>query len=100
MPSSARKHRRFELNLRVDCLMEDTVFSDFSRNLSEGGICVSSLLPVREGADVELKFSLPDSHREPVALRGKVIWCKAEGENYPMGIKFVDSPPGEDGVFA
>lgn len=97
---NTRRHRRVEMQIRVECLLEDGIVSDFSRNLSEGGISVSSLLPVPEGATVELRFQLPDPAAQPVTLKGKVVWSRQESKLYPMGIEFEDQRGTDLPVYA
>ena len=92
--SKERAHPRVELTIRVNCVLEDTFFTDFSRNVSEGGMCLESLVPIREGTDIRLQFALPGAKNQVYSLNGQVVWVdqqRAEPSGSamrPIGIRF------------
>jgi PilZ domain-containing protein len=58
-----------------------------SRNLSEGGMAVSTFVPLRPGEEVSVRFSLPGG-AEPFSLEATVCWWKT-GQ---LGVRFVSFP--------
>jgi hypothetical protein len=58
-----------------------------SLNISEGGMAVSTLVPLNAGEAVQVHFTLPD-HREPFLVESTICWLKA-GQ---FGIRFVSLP--------
>jgi type IV pilus assembly protein PilZ len=86
-----RKSQRAELVVRVDYQTVDELFSDFARNINEGGIFVETETPPERGTSVDLQFRLP-GEEEPVRVRGTVVRVsRGEGGDPPgMGIEFGD----------
>jgi hypothetical protein len=58
-----------------------------SMNISEGGMAVSTLVPLNSGEDVYVQFTLPN-HGEPFLAESKICWLKA-GQ---FGVRFVSLP--------
>jgi type IV pilus assembly protein PilZ len=89
-----RKSERADLVVRVDYRTVDELFSDFARNINEGGIFVESDAPPPRGTVVSLLFRLPGDE-EPVHTRGTVVHVSnGEGdEPVGMGIEFDDLDP-------
>jgi hypothetical protein len=56
----------------------------YSSNISEGGMSISTLIPLRIGEKIRAHFTLPD-HREPFLTESTICWC-ATGQ---LGIRFV-----------
>jgi type IV pilus assembly protein PilZ len=73
----------------------DELFSDFARNINEGGIFVETESPHDVGTSVDLQFKLPGSD-EPVRVTGTVVHQSAGSPGDPpgMGIEFseLDAP--------
>jgi len=92
---SARKSQRADLVVRVDYQTVDELFSDFARNINEGGIFVETATPHPLGTTVDLQFRLPGSD-EPVQVKGSVVHVsRGEGAEPPgVGIEFenLDGP--------
>ena len=90
-----RKSRRTDLVVRVDYQTVDELFSDFARNINEGGIFVETATPHPLGTVVDLQFRLPGSD-EPVRIKGTVVRVSGgEGGGSPgLGIEFenLDGP--------
>lgn len=86
-----RKSQRAELVVRVDYQTVDELFSDFARNINEGGIFVETETPPERGTSVALQFRLPGED-EPVQVRGTVVRVSRGDQNDPcgMGIEFED----------
>ena len=87
--SSAGAAERADLVVRVDYQTVDEFFSEFARNINEGGLFVESETPQPLGTRVDLQFQLPGSD-EPVQVRGSVVRTSAGSPASPpgMGIEF------------
>ena len=90
-----RKSQRTDLVVRVDYQTVDELFSDFARNINEGGIFVETATPHPLGTLVDLQFKLPGSD-EPIRIKGTVVRLSdGEGGELPgLGIEFenLDGP--------
>jgi CheY-like chemotaxis protein len=58
-----------------------------SANISEGGMAVSSSVPVNSGEEVRVQFTLPD-HDTPFVAESKICWVKTNR----FGVRFVSLP--------
>ncbi len=92
-PNGARVERRraerVELMVRVDYKTVDELFSEFARNINEGGMFVETETPPEPGAPVALQFRIPGSD-EPIAVMGRVVRTTEGNRDEPpgMGIEF------------
>jgi len=84
-----RRWERTDLVVRVDYKTVDELFSEFARNINEGGLFVETDNPPSLGASVELQFQIPGSD-EPIQVMGRVVRvCDASHREGPgMGIEF------------
>jgi len=84
-----RKTDRADLVVRVEYQTVDELFSDFSRDVNEGGIFVETDTPHEVGTQVDLQFRLP-GEAEPVSAQGTVVRITDGGPGEPqgMGIEF------------
>ena len=89
--SDRRKSVRADLVVRVDYQTVDQLFSEFARNVNEGGIFVETESPQPLGTEVSLQFRIPGND-EPLQTRGMVVRLSTgEGGEPPgMGIEFDD----------
>jgi hypothetical protein len=55
-----------------------------SVNISDGGIAVSTFVPLIAGEDVEVQFTLPD-HKVPFVAESRICWWKSGH----LGVRFV-----------
>ena len=80
---------RADLIVRVDYQTVDQLFSEFARNINEGGLFVETDSPPEVGTPVELQFKIPGSV-EPIQVTGFVVrLSEGDDENPPgMGIEF------------
>ena len=90
-----RKHLRVRVELRVYCTSKNVIFSDYTRNLSEGGIMIQSQSLIERGEEISLNFNVPD-HPIPINLMGEVVWSKSQKDkdgntNILVGVKFKDA---------
>jgi len=84
-----RRSDRVELMVRVDYKTVDELFSEFARNINEGGMFVETETPPEPGAAVALQFRIPGSP-EPIAVMGRVVRTTGGDRQEPpgMGIEF------------
>lgn len=90
-----RQADRADFVVRVDYKTVDELFSEFARNINEGGIFVETDDPPEKGTRVDLQFRLPGSD-DPVRARGIVVHVSEGGGSEPpgMGVEFeaLDAP--------
>ncbi len=67
-----RNSPRAEFVVRVNYQTVDSFFSEFARNINDGGIFVETEAPQPVGTNVELEFKLPGAER-PVEVVGNVV---------------------------
>ena len=60
----------------------------YSVNISEGGMAVSTFVPLIAGEDVQVQFTLPD-HEVPFSAESKICWLKTGR----LGLRFVTLSP-------
>jgi len=86
-----RRAERADLVVRVDYQTVDEFFSEFARNINEGGLFVESETPHPLGTRVDLQFQLPGSD-EPAQVSGTVVRTSDGSGSEPpgMGIVFDD----------
>ena len=76
-----------------------TVLSDFSVDLSTGGLYLKTKMPLGIDDDLTLTFSLPGQDEKAISCGARVAWVNQE-ENPPkpelpsgVGVQFVDLAP-------
>jgi type IV pilus assembly protein PilZ len=94
--SERRVHGRFDVTWAVDCVADDTFLYAAIANISEMGIFVRSIDPLKLGTKLSLAFS-PPGH-ESFKLDGEVAWINpvrkdGDNPNPGMGIRFIDLTP-------
>ena len=67
-----RRSNRAPVVVRIEYSTVDALFSDFTRNINEGGIFVETEEPVPLDQKVDLKLRLPGSS-ELVRVQGRVV---------------------------
>jgi type IV pilus assembly protein PilZ len=84
-----RRAERADLVVRVDYQTVDEFFSEFARNINEGGLFIESETPHPLGTRVDLQFQLPGSD-EPAQVSGTVVRTSDGSATEPsgMGIEF------------
>jgi type IV pilus assembly protein PilZ len=87
--SDRRKSPRADLVVRVDYQTVDELFSEFARNINEGGIFIESDHPHPLGTPVKLQFQVPGSE-DPIRVSGAVVRVSEGNAAEPagMGIEF------------
>ena len=86
-----RKTPRADVIVRVDYQTVDQLFSEFARNINEGGLFVETDNAPEIGTPVELQFQIPGSV-DPIQVTGFVVRVtEGDAETGPgMGIEFED----------
>jgi type IV pilus assembly protein PilZ len=84
-----RRSQRADYVVRVDYKTVDELFSEFARNINEGGLFVETETPPGVGSAVALEFKIPGSP-EPIQVMGRVVRTSdgERGETPGMGIEF------------
>jgi len=87
--SERRRFDRSELLVRVEYSTVDEIFSEFTRDINEGGLFIETEKPRPVGTEVVMRFNLPGSH-EPLQTVGRVVWVRsARGDDAAgMGVEF------------
>ncbi len=95
-----RRFDREQFVVRVAYATVDDLFSDFTRDINEGGLFIASDRPKPPGTEVAMRFTLPGSERV-LETSGRVVRVSdGEGAEPPgMGIEFDPlSPEASSGV--
>ena len=84
-----RRSRRAELIVRVDYATIDEIFSEFTRDINEGGLFIETEKPRPTGTEVSMHFNLPGSTEELTTV-GRVVRVSSGDDHGPagMGIEF------------
>lgn len=85
-----RRHSpRAPLMVRIAYSTIDALFSEFTRNVNEGGLFIETDNPPPTDTRVALQFKLPGADA-PIQARGRVAWVQQSGEDGPagMGVEF------------
>ena len=86
-----RRSERVHLVVRVDYKTVDELFSEFARNINEGGMFVETDAPQELGSSVALHFRVPGS-ADPIQVMGRVVRVTPGDLHDPpgMGVEFED----------
>ena len=84
-----RRSPRAPLVVRIAYSTVDALFSEFTRNINEGGLFIETENPPPPDTRVALQFKLPGSD-VPLQARGRVARVQAASEDGPagMGVEF------------
>ena len=83
---------RIPIQLLVDYKADGNYLFDFCKDLGEGGVFIETKNPKKQGSELELTFTIPDS-KQTLSTKGKVIWVQEPIEGRQdltpgMGIQF------------
>lgn len=98
-PGERRDGDRAPIELKVEYKRLNTLFADYTRNISKGGTFIRTKRPLKIGT--EFLFALTAPHLdEPVRILGRVQWITDEAvatDDRPagMGIRFVYADDAE-----
>ncbi|MCG8588376.1 MAG: TIGR02266 family protein [Proteobacteria bacterium] len=84
-----RRSLRADLTVRVDYSTVDELFSEFTRDINEGGLFIETTQPRPQGTVVSLVFNLPGCE-EPIRTIGRVAWSSGAADPPGMGVEFDD----------
>jgi uncharacterized protein (TIGR02266 family) len=84
-----RRSSRAPIVVRIEYATVDALFSDFTRNINEGGVFIETDAPAPLDSAVHLRFRLPGT-RETLRVSGRVAWISTGPGGNPigMGIEF------------
>jgi uncharacterized protein (TIGR02266 family) len=84
-----RRSNRAEFIVRVGYATVDEFFSDFSRDINEGGLFIETDFPCPVGTEISLSFQLPGTE-ECMDTTGRVVRVTRDRGSEPagMGIEF------------
>lgn len=84
-----RRAARSALTVRIDYATVDEIFSEFTRDINEGGLFIETEKPHLPGTEVSMQFHLPGSD-EVVETVGRVVRISSGGVGATpgMGIEF------------
>lgn len=94
--SDRRRANRSALTVRIDYATIDEIFSEFTRDINEGGLFIETEKPHLPGTEVSMQFHLPGSD-EVVETVGRVVRVSRGGAGVPpgMGIEFDELKPDD-----
>ena len=99
MSIDRRNQERLPLRLRVEYESMEDFLTDFSANLSVGGMFIETDRPLSMGTRFRLRFYLPDFD-EPVDTEAEVRWVLDSSTEGPlpcgMGIRFTGMNPKDE----
>ncbi len=88
-----RGEGRIRAEIKVDYRTVGSFITDYSANISKGGMFVETSLPLAVNERVRLRVTLPGDDL-PFALDGIVRWCRRPEDDETvtpgMGVEFVD----------
>lgn len=94
--SDRRRSARSPLTVRVDYGTVDELFSEFTRDINEGGLFIETDKPLELGTEVAMQFQLPGSC-DPLQTVGRVVHVTPAALGHPggMGIEFDELTPDD-----
>ncbi len=94
-----RKFIRLDTSVRVEYDIVESIAKEnksFTKNLSQGGICLFLDSLIQKDTLLNLKLFLPDQS-EPIQVTGKIVWVdrfkvggKEAQEEYEAGVEFLN----------
>jgi len=86
-----RRSERADLIVRVDYATIDELFSEFTRDINEGGLFIETEKPRTIGTEVTMRFNLP-GRADAIETIGRVVRISSGDAHSPpgMGIEFDD----------
>jgi uncharacterized protein (TIGR02266 family) len=83
-----RRANRARVTVRIDYATVDEMFSEFTRDINEGGLFIETEKPHQPGTEVSMQFHLPGS-QEVLQTIGRVVRVSTGGSSPAgMGIEF------------
>ena len=93
-----RRANRASVTVRIDYATVDEIFSEFTRDINEGGVFIETEKPHQAGTEVSMQFHLPGSG-EVLQTVGRVVRVSNGHPSAPagMGIEFDELTPSDRG---
>ena len=94
--SDRRRANRASVTVRIDYATVDEMFSEFTRDINEGGVFIETEKPHQAGTEVSMQFHLPGSG-EVLQTVGRVVRVSSGSPAAPagMGIEFDELTPDD-----
>lgn len=91
-----RRAERAQVTVRIDYATVDEMFSEFTRDINEGGLFIETDKPHEPGTEVSMQFHLPGS-AEALRTVGRVVRISSGQPGTPagMGIEFDELTPDD-----
>jgi len=91
-----RRAGRAGVTVRIDYATVDELFSEFTRDINEGGLFIETEKPHQPGTEVSMQFHLPGSD-EVLQTIGRVVRVSSGDIGTPagMGIEFDELTPDD-----
>lgn len=101
--SERRIHTRHDIRLHVAYGSVDEFLSDWTSNVSIGGMFLRTAEPKPVGTRFRLRFQIPE-HEHTIEAQGEVCWVIPGNTTPPphpgMGIRFTDVEPDDQAAIA
>lgn len=93
-----RRANRASVTVRIDYATVDEMFSEFTRDINEGGVFIETEKPHQAGTEVSMQFHLPGGG-EVLQTIGRVVRVSNGAQSAPagMGIEFDELTPDDRG---
>ncbi len=90
-----RRFERAEVVVQIEYSTVDDLFSEFTRDINEGGLFIETEDPLALGTTVDLQFLLPGSS-DPIKAAAEIVRLSdgSDGEPVGMAVEF-DSLPAD-----
>lgn len=90
-----RRFERAEVVVQIEYSTIDDLFSEFTRDINEGGLFIETEDPLALGTIVDLQFLLPGSS-DPIKAAAEIVRLSdgSDGEPVGMAVEF-DSLPAD-----
>ena len=90
-----RRFERAEVVVQIEYSTIDDLFSEFTRDINEGGLFIETEDPLALGTTVDLQFLLPGSS-DPIKAAAEIVRLSdgSDGEPVGMAVEF-DSLPAD-----
>ncbi len=91
-----RRSRRSPVTVRIDYASVDEMFSEFTRDINDGGLFIETDKPHAPGTEVTMQFQLPGSE-DTLETVGRVVRVTSAALGRPggMGIEFDELTPDD-----
>lgn len=84
-----RKYIRHPLDIPITYKLEDVASQsrEYLENISEGGLSFHSKISIKKGSLILIQIP---TIKPKFMAKAEVVWCRKTGEDYDVGVKFLD----------